>query len=266
MYKLSIFLGRVKNYLLCPIYAIYQKRLGESVRGGKPPTHIGFILDGNRRFALSKGMDKRIGHHFGARKVEELLEWCFDLNVKVVTIYAFSTENFNRSSEEVKALMELAKAEFEKVLTSESIHKNKVRVKALGNIGKLPADVRESIEMAEEKTKDYNRHFLNVCVAYGSLDEVVDAVRKIAYDVKGGKLDPSEIDYDVIRSNLLTKEHPDPDMIIRTGGESRLSNFMLLQAAYAELFFIDVYLPDFRKIDLLRIIRDYQRIDRRYGK
>jgi len=266
MKRIAYFLNSAKNWILSPIYAIYQRRLSESVKNGKPPVHIGFILDGNRRFAKSKGMDKRIGHIFGARKVEELLDWCYDHNVKIVTLYAFSTENFNRPTEEVMALMELAKSQFEKILKNEMIHRNNVHVKAIGDIDKLPSDVIESIRHAEESTSAYNRFYLNICVAYGSLDEVVNAVRKVAVDVKDGKLDPSEIDYEVIRHNLLTQELPDPDLIIRTGGYSRLSNFMLLQAAYAELFFIDIYLPAFRKIDFLRILRDYQKTERKYGK
>lgn len=266
MDRIAFVLRKIKNKILSPIYSTYQSRLTEGVKKGKAPVHIGFILDGNRRFATSKGMDRKIGHHFGAKKVEELLEWCYDIDVSVVTLYAFSTENFGRTKEEVKAIMELAKAEFEKILTSDRIHDKEVRVKAIGDLEKLPPDVIEAIKIAEENTKNYSKHFLNVCLAYGSKDEIVSAVKKIAMDVKDGKIEPEAIDYKTIRDNLLTREHPDPDMIIRTGGESRLSNFMLLQSAYAELFFIDIFLPDFRKIDFLRIIRDYQKSDRRYGK
>ncbi|HOP09465.1 MAG TPA: polyprenyl diphosphate synthase, partial [Candidatus Methanofastidiosa archaeon] len=208
MDKISFLLNKTKNKLLSPIYSTYQRRLIENVKKKEPPVHIGFILDGNRRYATAKGLDRKIGHMFGAKKVEELLEWCFDINIKVVTLYAFSTENFNRPEEEVGAIMDLAKEEFEKVLTSKSIHENKVRVEALGDLDKLPRKLLEAIQIAEDNTKDYCDHFLNVCVAYGSKNEIVSAVRNIAKDVKEGRLGPDEITYNDIRKNLLTNEYP----------------------------------------------------------
>jgi len=266
MDRLTFLMNKLKNKFLSPIYSAYQRRLYESVSKGEVPVHIGFILDGNRRYATSKGMEKKFGHLFGVKKVKELLDWCYNINVKVVTLYAFSTENFNRPLEEVEALMGLVKEEFEKIVTNKMIHQKKVKVKAIGELEKLPEEVREAIKKAEDSTKNYSDYFLNVCLAYGSKNEIVSAVKRIASDVKEGKIEPEQIGYDNIKENLLTREYPDPDMIIRTGGETRLSNFMLLQAAYAELFFIDIYLPAFRKIDFLRIIRDYQKVERRYGK
>jgi tritrans,polycis-undecaprenyl-diphosphate synthase [geranylgeranyl-diphosphate specific] len=161
--------------------------------------------------------------------------------------------------------MELAKERFAKLVSDERIHKNRVRVTALGKLDMLPHDVQEALNNAMERTKEYDSFYLNVCMAYGSKSEVVDAVKAIGRKIKSGDIDPETITYDTIHQHLLTGEVPDPDLIIRTGGEARLSNFLLLQAAYAELFFTDVYLPAFRKIDFLRIIRDFQRRDRRYG-
>ena len=261
----ALILSIVRNTVLSPIYRVYGGRLLRQVQSKPPPVHIGFILDGNRRFAAKKGVKAHLGHYFGANKVEELLEWCLEARIKVVTMYAFSTENAKRADEEVSNIMELAKERFAKLVSDERIHKNRVRVTALGKLDMLPHDVQEALNNAMERTKEYDSFYLNVCMAYGSKSEVVDAVKAIGRKIKSGDIDPETITYDTIHQHLLTGEVPDPDLIIRTGGEARLSNFLLLQAAYAELFFTDVYLPAFRKIDFLRIIRDFQRRDRRYG-
>ncbi|MHC1598742.1 MAG: polyprenyl diphosphate synthase [Candidatus Methanofastidiosia archaeon] len=261
---MSLIIG--KNILLSPIYRIYQRRLQEKVKNNAMPIHIAFILDGNRRYAIRKGFDTFVGHQIGAKKVEELIGWCLDLDIKVITLYAFSIENFQRPKEEVKDIMGLLKIQFEKVMTNRNIHRKKVCVKALGKIDSLPDDVKASIKKAEDSTKEYDKYFLNICIAYGSRDEIIEAVRSIAQKVEEGHLLPQDITLETLRQYLFTEGVPDPDLIIRTGGESRLSNFMLFQAAYAELFFIDVYLPAFRKIDFLRIVRDYQKKERRYGK
>ncbi len=258
-------LAMLRNTILAPVYRVYGERLLRQVQSRVPPVHIGFILDGNRRFAAQKGVKAHIGHYFGANKVEELLEWCLESNIKVVTMYAFSTENVKREKQEVDNIMELAKERFEKLISDERIHRNKVRVTVLGHIEKLPPAVQESLHNAMERTKGYDAFYLNVCMAYGSKSEVVDAVKAIGKEIREGVLEPDDITYETIHDHLLTSDVPDPDLIIRTGGEARLSNFLLLQSAYAELFFTDVYLPAFRKIDFLRIIRDFQRRDRRYG-
>ncbi|MHC1605100.1 MAG: polyprenyl diphosphate synthase [Candidatus Methanofastidiosia archaeon] len=256
----------LKNKMLSPVYDFYEQRLFKTVKKGKIPLHVGFILDGNRRYASSLGFNFRRGHVMGADKVEELLEWCFDIGIKIVTLYAFSTENFQRSRDEVNDIMELTGERFNKIARNRKIINNEVRVKAIGNIEILPEDVKAAIRNAEKSTEKFTRHYLNVCIAYGSRDEVVEAVKKIASDVQSGKLLPEQITLDTLRDNMFTKKMPDPDFIIRTGGESRLSNFLLIQAAYSELFFIDIYFPAFRKIDLLRIVREFQKTDRRYGR
>jgi tritrans,polycis-undecaprenyl-diphosphate synthase [geranylgeranyl-diphosphate specific] len=225
-------------------------------------------MDGNRRWAKQRDLVPWEGHWEGADKVEEFLDWCLELNVKTITLYSFSTENFNRPEEEIAELFKLFEQMLERVLNSDSIHKNKVHINAIGRIDTLPTNLQELIHKVEEATKDYDRYFLNIAIAYGGRAEIVDAVRAIAEKVKQGDLEPKEIDEQVIEANLYTAHlpHPDPDIIIRTSGESRLSNFLVWQSAYSELFIVDVYWPSFRKIDLMRAIRGYQMRQRRYGR
>ena len=214
------------------------------------------------------GLEPWVGHRFGARKVEDLLRWCLELGVRTVTLYAFSTENFRRTPREVMELMELFEEKLRELKENDVIHKYKVRVKAIGRLELLPPHVRKLIKEVEAATAHYNGHFLNIAIAYGGRAEIVDAVRKIARDVKTGKLDPEEIDEKVFERYLYTSHLPkqDPDLIIRTSGEERLSGFLLWQSAYSELCFIDVYWPEFRRIDLLRAIRTYQKRQRRFGR
>ena len=230
------------------------------------PQHIGMIIDGNRRFAKEKGLNAWDGHKIGAQKINDVLDWCWEAGIKVVTIYSFSTENFDRPEKEVKEIMKIAKAKFEEILEDMRIHQHKVRVKAIGRLHLLPDSVKEAIQKAEESTEDYDQHFLNVAIGYGGRAEIVDAFKKIAKEVLSGQMTPEEINEGVIATNLYTAGLPDPDLIIRTSGEERLSGFLLWQAAYSELFFCDVYWPDFRKIDLLRAIRTFQRRARRFGQ
>ncbi|MFQ6076680.1 MAG: polyprenyl diphosphate synthase [Candidatus Bathyarchaeia archaeon] len=263
------YLSSLVRMALCNsiVYKVYEKILWNQIKDGAKPEHIGIILDGNRRWASENAMPAWMGHHIGADKIEELLNWYLELDGKAVTLYVFSTENFGRSRKEVDEIMKLAREKLVKVLNDEQIHKNRVRIKAIGRLDLLPEDVRDLIERAEEATKDYDGRYLNVAIAYGGRAEIVDATRKIAEEVLAGKLAPSEIDEGVVEDHLYTAHlpKPDPDLIVRTSGEERLSGFLLWQGAYSELVFLDVYWPDFRKIDLWRAIRTYQRRDRRYG-
>ncbi|MHA1627222.1 MAG: polyprenyl diphosphate synthase [Candidatus Asgardarchaeia archaeon] len=252
--------------LLRPIYRLYSWFLWRQIKDGKRPTHIGVILDGNRRYGQMKGLPPFKSHEVGAKKVEEFIHWVWDLGIKVVTLYTFSMENFRRSKEEVEEIMNLAKEYFYRITKDERIHKYKVRVRAIGRIDLLPKDVREAIRAAEESTKGYNNYFLNIAIGYGGRAEIVDAVRRIAKDIKKGLIEPDDIGDKVIEKYLYTSGLPDPDLIIRTSGEERLSGFLLWQSAYSELFFCEVYWPEFRKIDLWRAIRTYQRRKRRFGK
>ena len=229
------------------------------------PKHIGLILDGNRRFARSLGITSRRAHESGADKLEAVLDWCWDLGIRIVTVYAFSAENFNRSKEEVGELMSMFEQKFREVSRDERIHRNRIRVRAIGKTDLLPQGVREAIASAEQVTQDYSDYQLNIAVGYGGRLEIVEACRKIAGKVGEGVLDPSQVSEDLIRSHLYTNGIPDPDLIVRTSGEERLSGFLLWQSAYSELYFCESYWPEFREIDLLRAIRTFQQRERRFG-
>jgi tritrans,polycis-undecaprenyl-diphosphate synthase [geranylgeranyl-diphosphate specific] len=188
--------------------------------------------------------------------------------VKTITFYAFSTENFTRLPDEVNELMGLIEEKLRQILEDEDIHKYKVRVKAIGRLNQLPENLQEMITKVEEATKDYDEHFLNLAIAYGGRAEIVDAAKEIAQHIVDGTLSPNEIDEEVFEKHLYTSYLPkqDPDLIIRTSGEERLSGFLLYQSAYSELFFLDVYWPEFRLIDVLRAIRTFQKRKRRFGQ
>ena len=250
------------------IYKIYEKWLWQQIKNGTKPEHVAIILDGNRRWASERSLNPSVGHYYGAEKVEDLLKWCLDLDVKSVTLYAFSTENFQRPPEEVEEIMRIAEKKLREVLEDESIHKRKVRVKAIGRLSLLPKKLQEMIRQVEESTKDYDERFLNVALAYGGRAEIVDATRKIAHKVESEDLTPKDINEQLFERYLYTAHMPkqDPDLIIRTSGEERLSGFLLWQSAYSELCFLDVNWPDFRRIDLLRAVRTYQRRKRRFGQ
>jgi tritrans,polycis-undecaprenyl-diphosphate synthase [geranylgeranyl-diphosphate specific] len=189
-----------------------------------------------------------------------------EVQVKILTVYAFSSENINRSEEEVDELMRLFEESFYKAADDERIHKHQIRIRALGMIEILPEKVQKAITYAENKTKNYDKYHLNLAVAYSGREEIIQAIREIASKVKSGEMQLAEIDEKMFSSYLYTKEFPDPDLILRTSGEVRVSNFLLWQLAYSELYFVDVYWPGFRKIDFLRAIRSYQQRARRYGK
>jgi len=250
------------------VYRIYEKWLWHQVKNNPTPEHIGIILDGNRRWALNRSLDPNIGHYYGADKTEEMLRWCLDLGVRSVTLYVFSTENFNRPREEVEELMQLFEERLQKIMEDDDIHKHKVRIKAIGRLNLLPKRLQKIIREIEKATKDYDKHFLNFAIAYGGRAEIIDAAKKIAAKVLNGELSVEDINEKTFEKNLYTSHLPkqDPDLIIRTSGEERLSGFLLYQSAYSELCFIDVYWPEFRRIDLLRAIRTYQKRKRRFGR
>jgi len=242
-----------------------EATLLQEVRRERIPQHLGIIMDGNRRFAEALGESPIKGHEYGRDTLENVLDWCLEVGVKHLTVYAFSTENFNRNPVEVKRLMDLFEENFLKMSKDDRVHKNKIHIRAIGQIDKLPRRVRESIEVAQKATADYDGYFYTIAVAYGGRQEILDAIRAIATDVKAGKLRPSEIDERLVSKYLYTAHLPDPDLILRTSGEERISNFLLWQIAYSELYFTDVYWPGFRKLDFLRALRTYQQRQRRYG-
>ncbi|HIE13783.1 TPA: di-trans,poly-cis-decaprenylcistransferase [Candidatus Bathyarchaeota archaeon] len=253
---------------LIGIYKIYEKWLWHQVKNGSMPEHVGIILDGNRRWAADRLLNPWDGHKYGADKTEEVLRWCLELGIKSVTLYVFSTENFKRPKKEIDELMKLFETKLEEVLKDDILHKHKVRVKVIGRLNLLPKRLQEMIKRVEEATKDYNDHYLNMALAYGGRAEIIDAAKKIASEVKKEKIKVEEINENLFERYLYTSHMPkqDLDLIIRTSGEERLSGFLLYQSAYSELCFLDVYWPGFRRIDLLRAIRTYQKRKRRFGK
>jgi len=232
------------------------------------PNHIAIILDGNRRWAKRNLIMKLEGHFRGADAVEKLLDWCEELNIKIITLYVLSSENLSRQDEELDYLYDLINERLLKLYNDPRIHKNRMKVKAIGSIELLPDFLRDILNKLEDTTKDYDGHYLNIAIAYGGQNELVDAIKKIGSRIKDGSLDVNQIDKDVIESSLYTSHLPQssPDMILRTSGEKRLSGFLLWQSAYSELVFMDIYWPEFRKIDLMRAIRTFQKRGRRLGK
>jgi len=257
---------KISDFILKPAYRIYEKKLIGEIKEESVPGHVGLIMDGNRRFAASKGLPTYFGHEMGMKKAEELLDWANEIGIKVVTLYAFSTENFKRDTKEVNFIMDMLEKKFREAKTNRKIIDNRVRVKAIGNISMLPESVKDAIKEGEAATESFTNMTLNICVAYGGRMEIIEAIKKILDSCNGGGLDPEEIDAKLLSENLFTKGLPDPDIVIRTGGEIRLSNFLLFQSAYSELFFLNVYFPLIRKIDFLRVIRDFQRRNRRFGR
>ncbi len=256
-------LYRLASLLEMPLY---QRYLESKVREGEIPKHVALILDGNRRFAQKLGLDYLNAYRIGASRTEELLDWLLELGVDHVTLYAFSTENFSRPKEQVEAVFKVIEEKLRDLMEKRGkLRRNGVKFRIVGKRELLPEHIRELAEELEAMTKNFGSKTLNLAVAYGGRTEIVDAVRKIAREVAEGKLRPEEIDENVIRSHLYAPDLPDPDLIIRTSGEERLSNFLLWQSAYSELYFCEVYLPELRKIDILRAIRDYQRRKRRFG-
>jgi len=233
------------------------------------PTHVSFIPDGNRRFAKRLMKTPWKGHEWGNEKLKDVFEWCAQAGVKVITIYALSLENLtSRPKREIDFLLNLAKKEARGIIENSShfVHKNRIRVKFFGRTDLLPKELQEIFRKAEQKTRAYSNYFLNFAIAYGGRQELVEASRRIAVKIASRKLDPEDVDESVIRQNLQTNGFPDPDLIIRTGGEKRLSNFLLFQSAYSELAFTDTYWPALTKKELLTILKDFGNRERRFGK
>jgi len=242
-----------------------EKRLLELVKSEPVPNHLAIIMDGNRRFAAAEGLDIAKGHAKGRDTAELLLDWCLEVGVNVLTIYALSTENFSRSPEELNDLMDLYEHALRDIAVDERVHRHQIRVRVIGNRALLPARVQDAIDAAEKATEQYSRYRFNVALAYGGRDEIVEAIRTLAREVREGRLDPEKIDSQAVSRHLYTADLPDPDLIFRTSGEERISNFLLWQAAYSELYFSDVLWPGLTRLEFLRAIRSYQLRRRRYG-
>lgn len=227
------------------------------------PQHVAIILDGNGRWAKSKGMPRNYGHAQGSKNVERICEEAWRLGIKYLTVYAFSTENWNRPQDEVDALMNLLRRYMKTCLTTAS--KNDMKVRVIGDITRLDEDIRSRILELEEATKDNGGLNFQIAINYGSRDELVRGIRRLAQDCVDNKQDPAEITEAVIERYLDTHGIPDPDLLIRTSGEQRLSNFLLWQLAYTEFYFTDVHWPAFTKEELIKAIEQYNKRDRRFG-
>lgn len=227
------------------------------------PNHIAIILDGNGRWAKAKGMPRSYGHVKGCANLETICDDMKELGVKYLTVYAFSTENWKRSREEVEGLMKLFRNYLKKCI--KIAERNKMCVRVIGDITAFDEDIQQKIKELEEFSKDYTELHFQIALNYGSRDEMVRGVRKLAQDAVDGKLKPEEIDEAVFERYLDTAGIPDPDLMIRTSGELRLSNYLLWQMAYTEFYFTDVAWPDFNKEELVKAIEKYNQRDRRYG-
>ena len=227
------------------------------------PNHVAIILDGNGRWAKKKGMPRTYGHVKGCENLEKICSVAKELGVKYLTVYAFSTENWKRSKEEVDALMKLFRNYMKKCIKIS--RDNKMQVHVIGDPTAFDPDLQEKIKELEEYSSQYDELYFQIALNYGSRDEIKRAVQKMAEDVKAEKLNPEEISEQTISDYLDTKGLPDPDLLIRTSGEERLSNFLMWQLAYTEFYFTDVAWPDFNKAELIKAIEKYNQRDRRYG-
>lgn len=230
----------------------------------KIPQHIAIIMDGNGRWAKQQGEDRIFGHHEGVNSVREIVEVAAEVGVKYLTLYAFSTENWNRPKEEVDALMELLVATIS--METPQLHKNGVKLEAIGNLKSLPVSCFNELQESINTTKNNTGLTLVLALSYSSKWEITNGVKEIAEQVAAGKLKPNEITEEIISSHLCTTKYPDPELMIRTSGEHRISNFLLWQLAYAEFYFTDKLWPDFRKQDFKEAINAYQARERRFGK
>ena len=227
------------------------------------PNHIAIILDGNGRWAKAKGMPRSYGHVKGCANLETICDDMKELGVKYLTVYAFSTENWKRSREEVEGLMKLFRNYLKKCIKISE--RNKMKVKIIGDITAFDEDIQQKIRELEDFSKDYDELHFQIALNYGSRDEITRGMKRMAQDVKEGRLNPEDIQEDTISSYLDTAGIPDPDFMIRTSGEQRLSNYLLWQLAYTEFYFTPVAWPDFDKAELIKAIETYNKRDRRYG-
>ncbi len=261
----------LKTKIKTPFYSLYLRRLKDKSAEWRKPKHLGIIMDGNRRFARQLGFGTVAhGHRKGAEKLQEVLSWCLAHDIPVVTVWSFSLENFQRSTEEVEGLLGLFEDKAREMADSEEIHRRRVRVRFIGRIELLPESLRKEIERLERLTADYDQGTLNIAMAYGGREEIADAFRRHvkARIAESAPIEQilDELDCNAITQNLYTSGQPEPDLILRTSGELRLSGFLLWQSAYSEFYFCDTNWPAFREIDFLRALRSFDERQRRFGR
>ena len=247
--------------------ALEAKLLREVLDHEEKVNHLAIIMDGNRRFAWSKAIQTNLGHRMGKQKLEQVLDWVLSMKIPYFTVYALSTENLlTREKKELGALFKLYTEGLNDISADPRIHENRVRVQVIGRRDLLPKNVIAAIENAETKPADYDDFTFTICLAYGSREEIIEAIKGIAMDYASNVIKLEEIDETHVSKRLYTSEIPDPDLVIRTSGEERISNFLLWQMAYSELYFTDVYWPSFSKKDMLKAIQTFQQRRRRYGE
>lgn len=257
----------IPDQVRLPMYRVYESRLVQLMDPERMPRHIAIICDGNRRWAREAGFeDVSHGHRVGAQKIAEMLRWCTELAIETVTIYLLSTENLQRESDELDALMEIVPDIVDEIAAPGQDW----RVRIVGTLDQLPEQVALRLKTAQERTADRQGMAVNVAVGYGGRQEIVDAVRSLLSarlddGADGGDL-VDAVTVDAIDAHLYTKGQADPDLVIRTSGEQRLSGFLLWQSAYSEIWFTDAYWPEFRRVDFLRALRDYGARSRRFGR
>ncbi len=238
--------------------------LKDQIHPKKLPTHLAVIMDGNGRWAKKQGLFRSFGHENGTKAVREIVEACAELPIPFLTLYAFSTENWNRPKAEVNTLMKLLVSSLKKEI--KTLQDNNIKLNAIGNLEALPVKALNELKGVIEKTKDNNHMTLTLALSYGSREEIVKTIKEISLKVKNNLISPSDIDESVINNHLYTRDLPDVDLLIRTSGEQRISNFLLWQIAYAELYFTETLWPDYRKKHLFEAILNYQNRERRFGK
>lgn len=239
------------------------EELKRKISANNNPLHIAIIMDGNGRWAKKRNLPRNVGHRKGADALNNIVLFANDIGIKYLTVYAFSTENWNRPKEEVEALMKLLNEFLDRF--NKDFGKRNIRIRHIGDPSALPAEIQEKVKYVEEKTKGNDGLSFNVALNYGGRYEIIEVLKKLSADIKTGKVKEDEIDENLLTKYLFTKDIPDPDLIIRTSGECRLSNFLLWQSAYSEFWFDDVLWPDFKEKHLIKAISDFQKRNRRYG-
>ncbi len=262
---------RAKELIKFPFYKLYERRLLADVGNWVLPQHIGIIMDGNRRFARELGFSTvSQGHLRGAEKLWDVLSWCYEVGVPVVTVWSFSLDNFERDTGEVEALLELFEEKTRELAEHEDVHSNQIRVSYLGEIERLPEGLQSAIREAESATESYDRYRLNIAMAYGGRQEITGAFKRCIRERLDSGTDIEkvldELEPSAIQPYLYTSGQPEPDLILRTSGEIRLGGFLLWQSAYSEYYFCEANWPALRKIDLLRALRTYGGRERRLGR
>ena len=248
------------------LYRLYEWYITRGLDPEKMPKHVAIIMDGNRRYSKLQGnIDVVKGHEIGVDTLEKVLDWSIELGIEIITVYAFSTENFNRPQHEVEGLMNLFVKNFKRLVDHEKIHRNEVKVKVVGRTELIPESVREAIKEAEDATAKYDKRLFNIAIGYDGRLEIIDSFKKIIKEVQAGNITIDDVDEELVSKNLYTGGLADPNLIIRTSGEERLSGFLLWQSSYSELYFCETLWPELRKVDFIRAIRSYQARDRRFG-